>query len=64
MYRLRDNEWSHTNVVADGRSGEVVWRSQPQIQFAAPLALFPDGKALLTGHEDGTLLVWPLPPGG
>ena len=48
------------NVVTDGLSGEVVWRSQPQRLWAWAMALAPDGQALLTGHEDGTLLVWPL----
>ena len=30
--------------------------------WAMAMALSPDGRALLTGHEDGTLLVWPLAP--
>jgi WD40 repeat protein len=60
---LRDHHWWYTHVVTDGLSGEVVWRSQPQLLWATALALSPDGRSLLTGHEDGTLLVWPLCPG-
>jgi WD40 repeat protein len=61
---LRDGgHWWYANVVADGRSGEVVWRSAPGPQWSTALALSPDGRALLTGHEDGTMLVWPLAPG-
>jgi WD40 repeat protein len=60
---LRDHRWWYTNVVTDGRSGEVVWRSRPERLWPTALALSPDGRALLTGHEDGTLLVWPLRDG-
>jgi WD40 repeat protein len=60
---LRDHHWWYTGVVTDGLSGEVVWRSSPQRLWAWALALSPDGQALLTGHEDGTLLVWPLGSG-
>jgi WD40 repeat protein len=59
---LRDRDWWYTGVVTDGLSGEVVWRSPPQRQWATAMALSPDGRSLLTGHEDGTLLVWPLGP--
>ena len=57
---LRDNRWWYTGVVADGMTGEVLWRTPPQRLWANALALTPDGRALLTGHEDGTLLVWPV----
>jgi hypothetical protein len=60
---LRDNHWWYTALVMDGPSGEVLWRSPPQRLHATALALSPDGQTLLTGHEDGTLLVWPLCPG-
>ena len=60
---LRDYKWWYSNVVADGRSGEVVWRSRPERLWPTALALSPDGRALLTGQEDGTLLVWPLGAG-
>jgi hypothetical protein len=30
--------------------------------WSAALALTPDGRTLLTGHGDGTILVWPLGP--
>jgi WD40 repeat protein len=60
---LRDSDWWYTPVVTDGISGEVVWRSPPQLSWPTALALSPDGQSLLTGHEDGTLLVWPLGPG-
>jgi hypothetical protein len=59
---LRDGHWWYEGVVTDGLSGELVWRSPPQSQWATATALFPDGQALLTGHEDGTLLVWPFAP--
>jgi hypothetical protein len=57
---LREGDWWCTGVVTDGLSGEVVWRSQPQLLWAWAMALAPGGRALLTGHEDGTLLVWPF----
>jgi WD40 repeat protein len=57
---LRDNEWWYTIVVTDGMSGEEVWRSPPQLMYTAPLAFCPDGERLLSGNDDGTLLVWPL----
>jgi WD40 repeat protein len=60
---LRDGHWWYAHVVTDGRSGEVVWWSPPRPQWATAMALSPDGRSLLTGHEDGTLLVWPLVPG-
>src|SRR5262249_39968235 len=60
---LRDHHWWHTGVVTDGLSREEVWRSPQQRLWATALALSPDGQTLLTGHEDGTLLVWPLCPG-
>jgi WD40 repeat protein len=60
---LRDNHWWYTNVVTDGRTGEVVWRSPPQHLWPTARALSPDGRTLLTGNADGTLLVWPLGPG-
>jgi WD40 repeat protein len=60
---LRDHHWWYTGLVTDGLSGEVVWRSPPQRLWAAVLALSPEGRTLLTGHDDGTLLVWPLGPG-
>jgi WD40 repeat protein len=60
---LRDGHWWYTEVVTGRLSGEVVWRSPPQSQWAGARALSPDGRVLLTGHEDGTLLVWPLEPG-
>jgi WD40 repeat protein len=60
---LRDNRWQYTGVVTDGTSGEEVWRSPPQRMWAVTLALTPDGRTLLTGHDDGTVLVWPLAPG-
>jgi WD40 repeat protein len=60
---LRDNHWWYTGVVTDGLSGEVVWRSPPQNLWATALALSPEGRTLLAGQEDGTLLVWPLCPG-
>jgi WD40 repeat protein len=59
----QDTHWLYTSVVTDGLTGEVLWRSPPQLQWASAMALSPDGRALLTGHEDGTLLVWPLRPG-
>jgi WD40 repeat protein len=60
---LQDSDWRYGGVVTDGLSGEVVWRLPPQPWWATAMALSPDGRALLTGHEDGTLLVWPLGPG-
>jgi WD40 repeat protein len=60
---LRDNDWWYTSVVTDGLSGEVVLRTPPQRLWPTALALSPDGRMLLTGYEDGTLLVWPLCPG-
>jgi WD40 repeat protein len=60
---LRDGHWWYSWVVTDGLSGEVAFRSPPQPLWATAMALSPDGRALLTGHEDGTLLVWPLTPG-
>jgi WD40 repeat protein len=59
---LGDRHWQYATIVTDGLNGEVVWRSPPQLQWAAPITLSPDGRTLLTGHEDGTLLVWPLGP--
>ncbi len=59
---LRDGDWWYTEVVTDGLSGEELWRSPPQSQWAGARTLSPDGRLLLTGHEDGTLLVWPLEP--
>jgi WD40 repeat protein len=58
----RDNDWWYTSVVVDAVSGKAVWRSPPQRMWARELALSPDGRSLLTGHDDGTLLVWPLFP--
>jgi WD40 repeat protein len=60
---LRDHKWWHTNVVTNALSGELLWRSRPERLWSTALALSPDGQALLTGHEDGTLLVWPLGAG-
>ena len=57
---LRDNHWWYGITVTDGLSGEVVWRLPPKPQWESAMALSPDGRLLLTGHEDGTLLVWPL----
>ncbi len=57
---LRDNEWLYTHTVADGASGDIVWRSPPQILWSGARTLTHDGQRLLTGGEDGTLLVWPL----
>jgi WD40 repeat protein len=57
---VRDGHWWHANVVTDGQSGEVVLRSAPAPRWATATALSPDGQKLLTGHEDGTLLVWPI----
>jgi WD40 repeat protein len=60
---IRDRHWWYATVVTDGLSGEVVWQSPPRPQWVTAMALSPDGRALLTGHEDGTLLVWPLGAG-
>jgi WD40 repeat protein len=60
---LRDNRWWYTSVVTDGLSGDIVWRSPPQRTWTGTLALTPDGRTLLTGYDDGTLLVWPLGAG-
>ena len=57
---LVENRWWCTATVIDAESGDVVWRAPPQRMGAAALALTPDGGTLFTGHEDGTLLVWPL----
>jgi WD40 repeat protein len=58
-----DEHWWYATIVTDVLSGEVVWQSSPRLQFATAMALSSDGRALLTGHEDGTLLVWPLGTG-
>jgi WD40 repeat protein len=55
--------WRYTTVVTDGHSGKVLWQSEPSVLYPSPLELSPDGRLLLTGSEDGTVLVWPLNPG-
>jgi WD40 repeat protein len=59
---LRDNRWWYTSVVTDEMNSEI-WRSPPQRLWSTARALSPDGRMLLTGNQDGTLLVWLLDEG-
>jgi hypothetical protein len=60
---LRDHQWIYTLGVDDGFTGACLWRSEPQILWHSTFALSADGTTLYSGHDDGTVLVWPLAPG-
>jgi WD40 repeat protein len=54
------------NTTTGGRLFHRPWpaevRPQPPRMVAFSMALFPDGRAMVTGLRDGTLVVWDLEP--
>jgi WD40 repeat protein len=49
--------------VCDPAAGKVLWRSPDLDARPTSLAFAPDGKVLASGLSNGTILLWPVPPG-
>src|SRR5262249_31064158 len=41
--------------------GKELWHCQGPAEPTSVMLFAPDGKSLITGHEDSTILVWKLP---
>src|SRR5262249_7958623 len=47
--------------VWDAATGKELWHCQGPAEPIWVMLFTPDGKSLITGHEDSTILVWKLP---